>query len=1135
MYATALRLSVAAGVLLACAVPIHAQTIYHLTDLGTLGGANSDALAINSAGQIVGWADTSGGSAAFVYSGGSMTNLGTLGGSQSTATGINDAGQIVGSSLLSDNTTTHAFLYNGGTLADLTAATAGALVSANAINASGQIAGSNSAGHAALYNAGAIIDLGTFGGKTSVATSINSTGQVAGWSDTYYGGEETFLYSGGVTNNLATLGGNSSKAYAINASGQLAGISDTGILVGSSMQTDAFFYDSNGMNDAGNLGGLTAAAYGINDSGLVVGKATTTQNPSDNAYRAFIYGGGDYGQTRDLNTLVDSSASGWTITEANAINNNNLIVGAAVDSAGATHAVLLTPVPAPSFTWTNAGATGSWNSAANWSAGGPPNAVARGAVFAATSPVGTVTLDANYTVGVLQFDNGSSVSGMTISAGNPAGALTLDAGIPGSSATIILSAGQHTISAPVVLNQSANITISPGAGLTISGPISDGGAGNGITLNGGGTLTLAGANTYAGPTIINGGTLRTGAVNAIPLSYSGLTVAAGATLMLNGFNQSVLSLAGAGSVTNNASADATLTIELQTFPPTFSGTISDSTGSATGKLSLTLTGVSAALTLSGINTYTGATTLNSGALTLDFTGPATPTNIVSPASHLVLAGGTLAVTDAPGLTATLQIFSGTTISSLVSGTNYFYIEPPPFISTVAVSANGNTNAASALVLGALTRTVGGVVTFTLPIVGNITTTTPNTNGIIGPWAIVNGSDWAANSGIANAAGGYNIVAYSGYTFDYTSAAATTPTTNYGWAPGNNTSTISTNYGNTDTIASGSTINSLRLNADTTITLTGANTITSGGILLTPNVGSQAINGSGTLTVGTVANELIITFVNNNSLTISAAIVDNGSGTMGLTLSGSGPLTLTNSGNTFGGATMVIGAELGISSDHNLGSPPNMAKAGDIVLNGGLLYATESFALDTNRGIALGPSSGPGNGDIYVAAGKSLSYGGTITDNGTSVSNLGVGGPGTLALTGTNTYSGGTTLYGGGVLIIGSDAALGATTFNPNVIFENGGTLQLATGFSGTLSSNRSIESYSGTIDTNGNGTTAAPIVYAGNLTIAYTTFTKAGAGVFELDSIPTLLAYWFRFIPASCGRRHPTIELRWSPHQSHEC
>ena len=89
------------------------------TDLGTLGGISSEARAINERGEIVGRADTADGdSRAFIYREGSMRDLGTLGGRFGDAQGINDASDVVGTAAQSDGTV-RSFLYREGTMYDL--------------------------------------------------------------------------------------------------------------------------------------------------------------------------------------------------------------------------------------------------------------------------------------------------------------------------------------------------------------------------------------------------------------------------------------------------------------------------------------------------------------------------------------------------------------------------------------------------------------------------------------------------------------------------------------------------------------------------------------------------------------------------------------------------------------------------------------------------------------------------------------------------------------------------------------------------------------------------------------------------------------------------------------------------------
>ena len=116
-------------------------------DLGSFGGATTFARGINGSGQVAGTSNLAGSAAlhAFLYTSGTgMKDLGTLGGSSSYGEDVNDDGQVVGAAEDSSGAL-HAFLYDGKTMIDLNAlinpASGWTLVSAMAINGSGQIAG----------------------------------------------------------------------------------------------------------------------------------------------------------------------------------------------------------------------------------------------------------------------------------------------------------------------------------------------------------------------------------------------------------------------------------------------------------------------------------------------------------------------------------------------------------------------------------------------------------------------------------------------------------------------------------------------------------------------------------------------------------------------------------------------------------------------------------------------------------------------------------------------------------------------------------------------------------------------------------------------------------------------------------
>ncbi|HYL76601.1 MAG TPA: PEP-CTERM sorting domain-containing protein [Bryobacteraceae bacterium] len=122
-----------------------------MTELATLGGNNSYAMSINSAGEVVGHAATvSGYDHAFLALGAFLSDLGTLGGGNSYAYGINDAGSVVGYSDMAGGGNPHGFIWTNGAMADLNSligtGSGWELTQGYGINNTGQIVGEG------LYN-----------------------------------------------------------------------------------------------------------------------------------------------------------------------------------------------------------------------------------------------------------------------------------------------------------------------------------------------------------------------------------------------------------------------------------------------------------------------------------------------------------------------------------------------------------------------------------------------------------------------------------------------------------------------------------------------------------------------------------------------------------------------------------------------------------------------------------------------------------------------------------------------------------------------------------------------------------------------------------------------------------------------
>lgn len=327
--------------LCALLTPSHvlATQLYTVT---LLPGANFGPTAMNNAGQIAGFVNTSdGNSRAMLYSGGVLHDLGTPQGAFSYANAINEAGAIAGTVVIDG--VAHGFRYQNGNLLDI-----GANMSGSGINAHGDVVGGHSTNTGTfgyVYHDGVVTQLPNLGtGIQGFAADINDNGVIAGSSTTDFISSpppfHPYLYQGGNVSDLGDLDGRDvNLASAINNAGQIAGSSE------SRTDAHAFLYENGVLQDLGGFGGTAVTVNDLNEAGTLVGTAFTST-------RGFIPFISSNGTLVDLNTLIDP-ALGWQLSQAYANNDLGQIVGFGCqgDTCGVVRLDLAAAVPEPSVVW----------------------------------------------------------------------------------------------------------------------------------------------------------------------------------------------------------------------------------------------------------------------------------------------------------------------------------------------------------------------------------------------------------------------------------------------------------------------------------------------------------------------------------------------------------------------------------------------------------------------------------------------------------------------------------------------------------------------------------------------------------------------------------------------------------------
>ncbi|WP_407493019.1 hypothetical protein [Pseudooceanicola sp. MF1-13] len=674
-------------------------------------------------------------------------------------------------------------------------------------------------------------------------------------------------------------------------------------------------------------------------------------------------------------------------------------------------------------------------------------------VTAALAYAGTTQL----TGGSLNLTGSGALTSRITNVTNAA-ALTTDGGAFNTSSLVDLSdtssttlTGDETIGvlnldsgATLALNNNARLTwgyIGSFVSIT-SGVISGTG---GITLNptGGSRLRLVGTNTYSGETQIGNGTLN---VTGTSILDTGTVNVVGGTFELEA-DETIGALVGAGTA-------GTVNVQGNTLTIAGTGVAAGTTfdGDITGTGGLSIAGATANLTLSGNQSYTGATTVSAGSLTAQGT---------LATSGVTVSGGsfTLDATDDSTVDLALLTVTGTGAATMSGGDVTTIVNTGTTDGTTNVTVTGGDVATLTQTSGDLALNGGRITTFNQT--GGATRVAGFVN-LIDP-AVVSGGSFTAGTGVSVTLG--NSLTFSG------TGALTAQGNILGSVTLGGTDTVTHSFGGRNSLSQVTDVSVTNANATVDVNRNGRIiTLTNQGGTI--NAATNGISTSGYSQFGTLTNtsgtvnidtraSLDTDMTNAGTLNVSAEFGD---------ITGGTPVNVNNTGTV----NLKTGADLKAGISQTAGTTDVQGNATvdrAIAVSGGTLKVSDGATLTATGSVDMSGTGVldldgmvTGDVDIVGTATTNTIGGGTGTDgvSGTLTQNN-AGSTTTLTATdgafgtsvGTLTNTAGTVEYTGD----GSHVLVNASS--------NAGTLNIATGTTITASNgltNTGIMDLNGTLD-----------------------------------------------------------------------